>query len=78
MKYRHAGKDFIITVYANSPSIELFCNGASLSKATETGEPTGVVWKFPVKMRETPTTFKAVSENGKTNEITILPLEINK
>ena len=75
LKYRPAGEQFTLTVYSNAPSIELLCNGTSIAKATETGEATGVVWKFPVTMGKTETTFKAISPNGNVDEITILPLQ---
>ena len=74
LKYRPAGEEFMLTVYSNASSIELYCNGESVNKATSSGEPTGVVWKFPVKMGEGPTTFRAVSQNGNADEIIILAL----
>lgn len=74
LKYRPANEDFTLTVYSNAPALEIFRNGESIAKASESGESTGVVWKFPTKMGDAPTTFKAVSPDGTTDEITILPL----
>ena len=61
-------------VYSNAPSVEVFCNGNKIAAASETGEDTGVVWKFPVTMGDSQTTFKVLSPSGVSDEITILPL----
>ena len=74
LKYRPAGEPFTLTVYSNAPSVEVFCNGQQIAAASETGEDTGVVWKFPVTMGDSQTTFKVQSPNGVSDEITILPL----
>ena len=75
LKYRPAGQEFVMTIYSNSPSLELFCNGVKVGEASKTEEPTGVVWTFNVKMGDGPTTFKAVSPNGTSDQIEILPLQ---
>ena len=74
LKYRPAGSEFTLTVYSNAPSVTLFCNDKEIATATETGEDTGVVWKFAAKMGDGPTTFRVVSSNGVEDKITIMPL----
>ena len=75
LKYRPANQEFEMTVYSNAPSLKIYCNGVEVAEASETDEPTGVVWKFNVKMGTGPTVFKAVSPNGTSDEIEILPLQ---
>ncbi len=74
LKYRPANQEFVMTIYSNAPSLELFCNGVKVGEASKTEEPTGVVGKFNVQMGDGPTTFKAVSPNGTFDEIEILTL----
>ena len=74
LKYRPAGEPFTLTVYSNAPSLEVFCNGEQIAAASETGEDTGVVWKFPAQMGDSATTFRVQSPNGTCDEITFLPL----
>ena len=76
LKYRPAGEPFTLTVYSNAPSLKVFCNDAEIAAATESGEDTGVVWKFPAQMGNSATTFRVESPSGKSDEITILPLQI--
>ena len=75
LKYRPAGQEFVMTIYSNAPSLELFRNGVKVCEASKTEESTGVVWKFNVSMGDGPTTFKAMSPNGTSDEIEILPLK---
>ena len=74
LKYRPAGQEFVMTIYSNAPSLELFRNGVKIAEASKTEEPTGVVWTFDVSMGEGTTTFKAVSPEGTSDQIEILPL----
>ena len=74
LKYRPSGEPFILTVYSNAPSIKLFSNEIEIASSLTSGESTGVVWKFPVTMGDSQTTFRAVSPNGTIDEITIRPL----
>lgn len=76
LKYRPAGEPFTLTVYSNAPSLKVFCNGDEIAAATESGDDTGVVWKFPAQMGDSATTFRVESPSGKSDEITILPLQI--
>ncbi len=75
LKYRPAGQEFVMTIYSNAPSLELFRNGVKIAEASKTEEPTGVVWTFDVSMGDGTTTFKAVSPNGTFDEVEILPLQ---
>ena len=75
LKYRPAGQEFVMTIYSNAASLELFRNGVKVGEASKTEEPTGVVWKFNVAMGDGPTTFKAVSSNGTSDQVEILPLK---
>ena len=75
LKYRPADQEFEMTVYSNAPSLNIYCNGIQVAEASETEEPTSVVWKFNVKMGIGPTVFKAVSPSGTSDEIEILPLQ---
>ena len=74
LKYRPAGEPFILTVYSNAPSLEVLCDGQPVAGAFGTEEPTGVVWKFPVRMGDGPTTFRVQSPCGTADEVTWLPL----
>ena len=75
LKYRPAGEPFTLTVYSNAPELKVYCNGTQIAASTESGEDTGVVWKFPAQMGDAATTFRVESPTGKSDEITILPLE---
>jgi len=70
LKYRPAGEPFTLTVYSNAPSLELFCNGEKAGSLAESGEPTGVVWKFDTRMGDGPTTFRVQAPDGTFDEVT--------
>ena len=71
LKCRPAGQQFTLTVYSNAPSLTLFRNGEKVAELATSGEPTGVIWKFPdVTMGPEETTFKAVSPDGTADEVT--------
>ena len=71
LAYRPAGQEFTLTVYSNAPSLTLYRDGEELASLATSGEPTGVIWKFPsVSMGSGDTTFKIVSSNGTTDEVT--------
>jgi beta-galactosidase len=74
LERRPAGEPFTLTVYSNAPSLKVLCDGRVVGEATESGEPTGVVWKFPVQMGDGPTTFTVVSPKGTSHKVTWLPL----
>ena len=76
LKYRPAGEPFTLTVYSNSPSLKVYCNGKEIAAASESGDDTGVVWKFPAQMGDSATTFRVESPTGKSDEITILPINL--
>ncbi len=74
LKYCPPSLDFQLTVYSNAPSLTVYCGGQAIRGAAYTGEPTGVIWKFPVRMGETTTTFRVESPNGTSDEITLEPV----
>jgi beta-galactosidase len=71
LRYRPAGQQFTLTVYANAQSLTLYRNGEKVAEMAATGEPTGVIWKFnDVTMGSGDTTFKVVSPDGTADEVT--------
>ena len=74
LKYCPPLKDFTLTVYSNAPSLEVVSNGQVIRGAAYTGEPTGVIWKFPVRMGNSTTTFRVQSPSGTFDEMTLEPL----
>ena len=68
------GQDRILTVYSNAPSLNVICNGQKIRGSNITGEPTGVIWKFPVRMGDATTTFRVESPSGTYDEITWEPI----
>jgi beta-galactosidase len=74
LKYCPPLRDFTLTVYSNAPSLEVVNNGQVIRGAAYTGEPTGVIWKFPVRMGNTTTTFRVQSPSGTFDELTLEPL----
>lgn len=71
LRYRPAGQQFTLTVYSNAPSLALYRNGEKVAELSASGEPTGVIWKFPgVSMGPGETTFKVVSSGGTAEEVT--------
>ena len=69
-----AGQDRILTVYSNAPSLEVLSNGQVIRGSAYTGEPTGVIWRFPVRMGSKTTTFRVQSPSGTFDEITWEPI----
>ena len=71
LKYRPAGQSFTLTVYANAPSLALYRDGEKVAELASSGEPTGVIWKFPdVTMGTGETVFKVVAPDGTADEVT--------
>ena len=70
LRYRPAGQQFTLTVYSNAPSLALYRDGEKVAELSASGEPTGVIWKFPdVTMGSGETTFKVVSPDGTADEV---------
>ncbi len=62
---RPAGQEFTMTVYSNARSLKLFQDGVEVASKLSSGDVSGVIWKFSVKMGVgESTSFKVVSENG--------------
>ena len=76
LKYRPVGQEFSLTVYSNAKGLKLYRNDELIAEQAASGEPSGVIWKFPgVTMGEGETVFKAVSADGTADEVTWSPLE---
>ena len=57
-------------MYSNAPSLALYRDGEKVAELSDSGEPTGVIWKFPdVTMGSGETTFKVVSPDGTADEV---------
>ncbi len=72
---RPAGEPFTLTVYSNAPSLKLLKDGVEVSALEESGEDTGVIWKFPdLTVGPEGSTFVAVSPSEKADTVTFRPL----
>lgn len=47
LEARPEGNGFTLTVYSNAPSLTLLKDGEPVCTKDSSGEPTGVIWKFP-------------------------------
>jgi beta-galactosidase len=70
LEKRLALQEFTLTVYSNSSALTLFRDGVEVSRLKTSGDPTGVVWKFPATMTASSTTFRVVSDSGISDEVT--------
>ena len=71
LAYRPAGQRFTLTVYSNAPSLTLYRDGEKVAELASSGEPTGVIWKFPdVTMGTDDTVFRVVAPDGTADEVT--------
>ena len=76
LEYRPAGQEFTLTVYSNAERLELYRNGELAGELSGSGDPSGVIWKFPgVKMGGEETVFRVVSSSGVSDEVIWKPLE---
>ena len=63
---RPAGEPFTLTVYSNAPSLKLLKDDVEIAALESSGEPTGVIWKFPgVTVDPDGSVFTVVSPSGK-------------
>ena len=75
LEARPAGETFTLTVYSNAPQLTLLQDGAEVCTLTESGEPTGVIWKFPgLTIGESGSTFNVRSSSGTANSVTFRQL----
>ena len=73
---RPAGEEFTLTVYSNAPSLRLLQDGVEIATLRESGEPTGVIWKFPgLSMASGSSEFTVVSPSGKSDSVKFQALE---
>ena len=70
LEARPAGQPFTLTVYSNADGLTLYKNGEEVARQSGSGDPTGVIWTFPVSMDEKDTVFEAVSEKGTRDRVT--------
>ena len=74
LEARPAGQEFTLTVYSNATGLTLYKNGTEIVRQSASGDPTGVIWSFPVSMDEKDTVFEAVSEKGTRDRVTFKAL----
>ena len=68
--YYPADQDLYVKVYSNAKSLTLYQNGEKKAALNTSGEKTGVIWTFgPLRMTAGKNTFKAVSDDGVTDEV---------
>ena len=72
---RPAGSKFTLTVYSNASCLTLLRNGVEVASQENSGEITGVIWKFPdLEMGAEPTTFRVQSDKGTVDEVSFQPI----
>ena len=72
---RPAGEPFTLTVYSNAPSLKVLKDGEEVAAMENSGEDTGVIWKFPgLTVEAGGSTFTVVSPSGKTDTVTFRAL----
>ena len=66
---RDSHEPFTLTVYSNAPSLKLLRDGEEVASLDSSGEPTGVIWKFPGQTvdYDVSTVFTVVSPSGKSD-----------
>jgi hypothetical protein len=74
LEARPSGQEFTLTVYSNAPGLTLYKNGTEIARQSASGDPTGVIWSFPVSMDEKDTVFEAVSEKGTRDRVSFKAL----
>ena len=72
---RPADEPFTLTVYSNAPSLKLMKDGEEVAAMENSGEDTGVIWKFPgLTVDADGSTFTVISPSGKTDSVTFRAL----
>ena len=74
LRFCPPSQDITLTVYSNAPALHVVREGQEIRGALITGEPTGVIWKFDIRMGDKKTTFRVESPSGTYDEITLEPL----
>ena len=68
---RPADEPFTLTVYSNAQSLKLMKDGEEVASMANSGEDTGVIWKFPnLTVDAEGSTFTVVSPSGKSDSVT--------
>ena len=66
----HADLPFVIKVYSNAKSLTLYQNGAKLQTLKNSGEETGLIWRFkPVTLKTADDTFSVVASDGTQDKV---------
>ena len=72
---RPVDEPFTLTVYSNAPSLKLLKDGEEVSVLVNSGEDTGIIWKFPDLMVDPGgTVFTVISPSGKADSVVFRPL----
>ena len=72
---RPADEPFTLTVYSNAPSLKLMKDGVEVASLENSGEDTGVIWKFPdLLVGPEGSVFTVVSPSGKTDSVSFRAL----
>ena len=72
---RPADEPFTLTVYSNAPSLKLMKDGVEVASLENSGEDTGVIWKFPdLLVGPEGAEFTVVSPSGKTDSVSFRAL----
>ena len=72
---RPADEPFTLTVYSNAPSLKLMKDGVEVAALENSGEDTGVIWKFPdLLVGPEGAVFTVVSPSGKTDSVSFRAL----
>ena len=72
---RPAGAEFTLTVYSNAPSLRLLQDGKEIAALGESGEQTGVIWKFSgLSIPTEGATFTVVSPAGTSDSVSFQAL----
>lgn len=71
LEARPAGEAFTLTVYSNASQLTLLQDGSEVCTLTSSGEPTGVIWKFPgLTVGPSGSTFTVRSAAGTEDSVT--------
>lgn len=77
LQYRPQDKPFSIKVYSNASSLTLYQDGKEAGRMDDSGEVSGVIWRFSdIKMGSVPTTLRVVADDGTEDSVSFYPFTI--